>query len=443
MNRELGKQLLLSLAVVALCTAGFFACFEQREIDVWRGASREARNNRYLALARLIERMGHPVSLHSDVSRLGELPEPPATVFLPTPRATLGKARSQALLDWVARGGHLVVVTYSSWEPGKRDGEDPTKLVRQSGPPDLLLDRFGLRQRAKPQKELVEDMAAAAVESGKTAEGAAEPASGDEAEREVQPPRIQPPTTEDLLAGRWQPGTVESAWAWVEDEGEPLEVEFHSGFWWEDTLEVATWSVAGAAGSHLVEFEHGAGTISALTSDEPFVNDSIGRVQNAEFVVRWLRHDRAALVPVWIFHEEAWPSFFELLRRHATPALLGASALVLLWIWRSAFRFGPLLPAPDPARRRWLEHLEAAGRFHWRQDRGHALLASLRGAALHELGRKHPGWAHAPEPLRFEKLAQASGLTQDHVAHAFLGVVTGAKSFIAAVRTLERVRASL
>ena len=173
MNRELGKRLLLSLAVVALCTAGFFACFEQREVDVWRGASREARNNRYLALARLIERMGHPVSLHSDVSRLGELPEPPATVFLPTPRATLGKARSQALLDWVARGGHLVVVTYSSWEPGKRDGEDPTKLVRQSGPPDLLLDRFGLRQRAKPQQELIQDMAAATVESGKTAEGAA------------------------------------------------------------------------------------------------------------------------------------------------------------------------------------------------------------------------------------------------------------------------------
>ncbi|HEU4430818.1 MAG TPA: hypothetical protein VFT98_18805, partial [Myxococcota bacterium] len=103
----------------------------------------------------------------------------------------------------------------------------------------------------------------------------------------------------------------------------------------------------------------------------------------------------------------------------------------------------PLLPARDAARRSWLEHLEAAGRFHWRQDRGAALLAGLRDELAREQLRKRAAWSRLPERERMERLAQASGLSLEQVAHALLGAPSGARGFVAAVRALERVRAAL
>ena len=447
MNRQLAQRAALIAALVALCVGGFFACFEKRMVDVSSADSAAARRNRYLALGRFLEKMGHEVELAAEIGKLDELPAPPATVFFPLPRATLGEKRTRALLDWVARGGHLVVVTYTIWETPEGAKAGAKEVLQPGSRPDLLLDPFGLRQRSKPVEEMVGETVTAALEpSGEAAKDDAEDGDEDDAgddEDAAAEPSAAPLDVGDLLTGKWRPGNVESAWAWFDDEGEPLEVEFHAGFWWEDPDGVAIWTVEGDSGVHLVELEHGAGVISALTSDEPLANDSIGNLQNAQFVATWLRHGRAARAPVWIFYEGEWPGLFALLRQHAAPALIGAGALLLLWLWRSFARFGPLLPAREAARRSWLEHLEAAGRFHWRQNRGAALLATLRDELGRELARKRPAWSRLPERERIERLAQASALPAEHVAHALLGTPNGAKGFVSAVRALERVRAVL
>jgi hypothetical protein len=417
---------------VALCTAGFFACFEQRETTFRVPASAEARRNKFLALGRLLSRMGHHVTVAEDLVALDRLPDPGATVFFARDRSTLGEARSQQLLDWVERGGHLVVVTYTVWRDAADDGADS---VIENGRPDLILDRFGLRQRVASQEELAQDLAEAAAPSARAGE--------DEAEAEVAPPRVVPPSVDDVLEGRWLPGARESVWVTLEDGDEPLEVEFHSGFWWEDTQGVATWSVSGKRGAHLVELEHGDGLISALTSDEPLVNDTIGNAQNAEFVVRWLRHGRVELAPILIFTSTQWPTLWELITKHGTPALSALAVLIAAWLWRSLVRFGPVLPEPDLARRRWLEHLEAAGAFHWRHDRAQGLLAGLRESVARELAARRPGLARLHEPERIARLAQASGLPKAEVAHALAGTAVGARLYVAAVRALAGIRAVL
>jgi len=435
-NQSLLQRAAIVGVLVALCTAGFFACFEQREVTSRAPASAEARRNNYLALGRLLERMGHGVSVAEDLSALDRLPEPPATVFFAHNRSTLGAERSQQLLDWVERGGHLVVVTYTVWKPPASAGDEEEI---ESGRPDAILDRFGLRQRVAPQEELAQDNAEAIARSAVEGEGDAEASDAGEA----TPPRAVPTSVDDVLQGRWLPGARESVWVTVEDGDEPLEVEFHSVFWWEDTSEVATWVVAGKRGAHLVEVEHGDGVISAITSDEPLVNDTIGNVQNAEFVVRWLRHGRDELAPVLIFTSTEWPTFWELLTEHGTPALIALAALIAAWLWRSLVRFGPVLPEPDLARRSWLEHLEAAGAFHWRHDRAQGLLAGLRDALRRELALHRPGLARLPERERNAWLAKASGLPEAEVAHALDGTAVAVRLYVAAVRALARIRAVL
>ena len=115
MTRQTLARGVLALAVLGLCVGGFFTCFEKREIEIETGVSTAARRNRYLALGRLLERMGHTVVSLSSPERLTALPPPPATLILPTARHSIGAERSESLLEWVRRGGHLVVVTYSVW----------------------------------------------------------------------------------------------------------------------------------------------------------------------------------------------------------------------------------------------------------------------------------------------------------------------------------------
>jgi hypothetical protein len=409
----------LALAVLGLCAAGFFACFEKREVEIEKGVSSEVRRNRYLALGRLLERMGHTVVVESNPTRLSELPEPPATLILPTSRASIGAERSQALLDWASRGGHLAVVTYSLWlEPDSEDDD-----AREPEQPDLILDRFGLRQWAglPPEPEQDED-------------------EKDEAEKQEEPP--EPPSLEDLFTGKLPAPEMEGSWA-VFDAVEPLEVGFSPNYRWLDPEGVAVWSVAGPSGVHLIELRHGRGRISAFTSDEPLLNDWIGERDNAEFVVRWLRRDATADGPIWILFEEDWPSVFALLRRHGLPALIAGSILLAAWVWSAVFRFGPVLPEPPRARRSWLEHLDAAGRFHWRQDHGRALLAGMREEVARRLRERHPGWRELPERARAERIAERAGLSLAEVEYALAGAQGGARSFAASVSALERIRAAL
>ena len=408
----------IALAVFALCAAGFFACFEKREIEIERGVSEEARRNPYLALGRLLGRMGHTVVAESNPERLGELPEPPATLILPTSRATISAERSEALLEWVSRGGHLAVVTYSLWSDPESPHEDEEE-EGSPGRPDWILDRFGLRQMP----------------------GLPPPEPHDEQEQAEEPPP-PPPSFAELFTGELPEPDREASWASF-DGTRPLEVGFSPHFRWLDPEGVAVWSVAGPSGVHLIELRHGLGRISAFTSEEPLLNRWIDERDNAEFAVRWLRRDAAANGPIWIFYEEDWPSLFALVRRYAMPALIAGAVLVFAWLWSTVFGFGPVLPEPSRARRAWLEHLDAAGRFQWRHDRGRALLAGMRAEVERRLRERHPGWRELPERERAERIAERAGLSPAEVEHVLAGTAGGARGFAASVSALERIRAAL
>ncbi len=420
MSRRAIVRALLVIGALGLCVAGFFSCFERREIEIETGVSAEARRNPYLALGRLLERMGHTVVLETNPTRLAELPAPPATLILPTSRRSISAERSQALLDWVSRGGHLAVVTYSLWGESEKGDKDPEL---QAPRPDPILDRFGLRQW--PGLPPLPDHGADG-ESKKPTPPAAPPA----------------PTFEELIQGKLPEPKIEASWAAFEGT-RSLEVGFSPDFRWLDPDAIAQWSVAGMSGVHLIELRHGRGRISAFTSEDPLVNRWIAERDNAEFAVRWLRRDANADGPIWIFYEEDWPSLLTLVRQHALPALIAGAVLLSAWLWGTVFRFGPVIPEPPRARRAWLEHLEAAGRFHWRQDHGHALLAGMRAEVARRLRERHPSWRALSEHERWARVAEHTGVSLEEVEHALASTPSGARSFAASVSALERICAAL
>lgn len=148
----------------------------------------------------------------------------------------------------------------------------------------------------------------------------------------------------------------------------------------------------------------------------------------------------AALRPagrVWIVTLDAPASAWGRLWRRAWPALAALAALGLAALWAAAPRFGPWLPDPDPARRSFLEHLDACGRYQWRASQGRPLLEAARADFLQRLARQHPGWSGLEPGQLCQRLAQRSGLAPERIDRALHHPAAHAGGFLEAIQTLQ------
>jgi len=174
---------LLALAVagiVGLGTLLFFALFEKRVVEVETLQDPLVRQNPFRAAEILLERMGLEVVSRDGLHGLGWELADQATVLLPTTRETLSPSGSRELVEWVERGGHLIVVTWSLWD-------DPDRR------PDPILDPLGLHQvfNANVESELWPEAEPEGLKA------VAQPV--------VQSNRRGPPIASAVLPGRAQP----------------------------------------------------------------------------------------------------------------------------------------------------------------------------------------------------------------------------------------------
>jgi hypothetical protein len=140
---------------------------------------------------------------------------------------------------------------------------------------------------------------------------------------------------------------------------------------------------------------------------------------------------------VWIVTRVATATAWGWLWEHARPLLIALAALGLGALWAAAPRFGPMQPAPDPARRSFLEHLDACGRYQWRAAQGRPLLDACRGAFLRRLAQLRPGWAALEPEQLCQRLAQHSGLPRERIQRALHRPGGHAAGFLEAVQTLH------
>jgi len=196
--------------------------------------------------------------------------------------------------------------------------------------------------------------------------------------------------------------------------------------------------VGGAEGSRLVSFSHGRGMVTAASSLHFARNAVIGAHDNAEFFWHLLQLAPAPELQVYLRPERL--SLWAFLRAHAAPVLTATAALVALWLWRVAPRFGPVAPDVPPARRRLLDHLRASGRYYWASGLRAKLVSAARDAALRRVARVQPDFVGAPAEERAARLAALLGITPQE-AHRFMaadGAMRG-EEFIRIVHTAQRI----
>jgi len=137
-------------------------------------------------------------------------------------------------------------------------------------------------------------------------------------------------------------------------------------------------------------------------------------------------------------------SLWGFLTEHALAALAASSALLLVWLWRIAPRFGPVAPDAPPARRRLLDHLRASGRYYWAVNLRERLLVAARDAALRRVLRAQPEFAVAPPQERAARLAALAGVPLGDAQRLLDagGAIRGV-AFIQVMQTAQRVHAAL
>ena len=408
MSRRAGIMSFVILALLAALGYWIAQHVEKREIKIPVGLHGEAKRNPLLAAQRFLTHMGVDAERLEDARRMQTDPAANDVLIITSDRQTLGQARTQALLEWVKRGGRLIVTVPHL--PARIKG-----AARDLSPPrDPLLTALGL----------------GLTRSSYTDDDDAE-VEADEADEEM----------EDDAAGDSDANDTHDDYTEVRlpSAGGVLKADFSqyavlTGAKSTDTV------ARHAGGAALVSRALGQGQVVVLADLRIFQYRAIGDLDHA--LLLWTLVKGAG--KVWLVTDNDMPPIWLWLWQHAMETVTAACLFLFLWLWSRSVRFGPLVTEPAAARRRILEHIEAAGRFLWQHRKQERLLVSVRDELAATAARRHPAWVGMSDEEKIGHLASISGRDAEELrALLYTAAAHRRQDFFQVIRKLETIRKKL
>lgn len=341
-------------AMLIFALLSLAGCGEYDEITRETGYKGRARINPWLAAERFAERTSDRKVVSLNAWKN---PDPEDAVYFVPASLLSNETFTRRVAEWVSEGGHLVLLV----ENAEAEWNDWS-------------DFGGARMRLEPA--LIQMLEHAGLKLDQSDVGAAR---SNDAE-----------TSEISFAGRKYKVSARAAGevGFLNDKKQDV---FASRRYQRGRMSVVM--DARIFRSRFIEKEQHAPLLSALLAAE-------GGYGNAVFV------------------RGAGGSFWSMLRQHLWPVLISLGLVIVVWLWRSFSRFGPLESAAVPSPLRGYDHhLEALGDFQWRLDNAVSLLAPLRERII-EGGQKLALKTGRRDDDFFGFLAERAGLTRERVQRA-------------------------
>jgi hypothetical protein len=361
LSRRSGTIAIASIAVLLAALSVYLylkATPYQAEID--HGPSPEARANPYLAAELFLRKQGLSVDHANSLDILPSLDPHQHSLLLLGDRYNMTPRQIDQLMNWTRAGGRLLFVAESLWDE---------KLGHSN---DLLLDRVQLRQSLS--KDLKEP-----------------------------PPNVGEDPYPQLTR------------LFLKDEDAPAYADFDTTFHLEDPKHLARAWANSARATHMMQLDHGLGSIIVVTDADLWKTPAIGRYDNA-----WLLWYLTADTRVTLIFNTDHDSLPALLLRYFPQALVALFALIGLGFWHFGMRKGPLLEPPSKARRQLQEHLRASAGFLLRRNGQAGLLQALQQDILRRVRRRHPGFEQLDVDEQWRVLARLSGQPAGAISQAMI-----------------------
>ena len=428
------KILLLILVLLLLGGGLYFATgWERRQVTVWKTDIRgewSHREKELLGVQALLKAQGRQdkdielVQLSDNVNLIA-----PGTNQLLIVSDSNLKTRTDAeyLLDWVARGNHVVIETPTDYSIAEDDDEDEEdEQEERYGYSKALFETLKLKHGEKEFPEAEKEQEAVAIhpacaDSEKKRLAAAEVMSDDEKRLE-----------RDFNQDKYARLNVKQCSFYINSiklpEGKTLYFDNnHHGRLLQPQAgsQVMFKGENHLSGSQIVRVRHGEGslTFSSTTSwlknpEYPPRADSGLKLYDHAYLVSYLAQGKSKIVLLGELRSRTpplrKPVLWVILTKYAAlswPLL----ALLALAVWRIAARIGPVRSLP-PAPERYLgQHLLAQGRFFARHFSERSILADLQQELLEHLERRYPSWHQLTPAKRLDFVCSQTKLSADTV----------------------------
>jgi hypothetical protein len=174
------------------------------------------------------------------------------------------------------------------------------------------------------------------------------------------------------------------------------------------TTRKVTWRIRDSrAHAQIVRVPIGRGNVTIINA-EPFKEEATLCGDNALLFVRATQLHAGDQIE--FLSEAGGSSLLQLIWKYGAPVVMLLAAAIVLWLWRSGVRFGPLVAVPDPARRSLAEQIRGTGQFMMRFGGGRALHAAAMRALDETAARRIPHYERLSGEVRITKLAPLTGM---------------------------------
>ena len=178
------------------------------------------------------------------------------------------------------------------------------------------------------------------------------------------------------------------------------------------------WGLKNDIGHQAIRVAVGQGSVTIINA-VPFTRLALFRGDHAALFVTATQLRRGDHVV--FLTEDDHPSLLALLWMYGAPAVMLFLAVVALFLWRGAIRFGPTLAVPEARRRSMAEQIRGSGHFALKFGEGVALHTAAVRAMTEAAARRIPAYTRLPRPQRIAALTKATGMSGESVVLAIDG----------------------
>lgn len=196
--------------------------------------------------------------------------------------------------------------------------------------------------------------------------------------------------------------------------------------------------------NYFLHYQYQQGYISLLTESHIFTNSYIDKHHHAGFLYALVNSHFSAHDVLFIPVLDNFPTLWSLLWDNAWMIIISMACLLLIWLWQSSRRFGSPYPLPTLERRQLLAHIEASGNYLWHYGESIILVDATRKNLFKHIFHIQPQWQLLPPEKICHHINQRLSIPIPHIYDAlYTKKIDNRATFTHVMTTLAKIRKTI